>query len=62
MFPSHTLVQQASIADPRGGGGPYGHHPVAIAIPESIIEPALPVDLPGTYVLLPLLPSVREPT
>ena len=26
------------------------------------IEPALPVDLLGTYVLLPLLPSVREPT
>ena len=26
------------------------------------IEPALPVDLLGTYVLLPLPPSVREPT
>ena len=26
------------------------------------IEPALPMDLLGTYVLLPLLPSVREPT
>ena len=26
------------------------------------IEPVLPVDLLGTYVLLPLLPSVREPT
>ena len=26
------------------------------------IEPAIPVDLPGAYVLLPLLPSVREHT
>lgn len=35
---------------------------VAIVFPESIIEPALQVDLPGTCVLLPLLPSVREST
>ena len=26
------------------------------------IEPVLPVDLLGTYVLLPLLPAIREPT
>ena len=26
------------------------------------IEPVLPVDLLDTYVLLPLLPAVREPT
>ena len=31
MFPSHTFVQKFSIADPCAGGGPYGHHPVAIA-------------------------------
>ena len=29
--PAHTFSQQVSIADPCGGGRPYGHHPVAIA-------------------------------
>lgn len=30
--------------------------------PSPTAYPALPVDRPGTYVLLPLLPFVREPT
>ena len=33
MIPSHTFWQKVSIADPCVGGGPYGHHPVAIAFP-----------------------------
>ena len=36
-FPSHAFLQQVTIADPCGGGGPYGHHPVAIAFPGSIV-------------------------
>ena len=59
VFTFHTFSQQVSIADPCGGGGPYGHHPVAIAFSGSIVAHLLRRRSGGCRHLDRILPAVK---